>query len=92
MPLDLRMLIASKPGLTAPSLHDVQVQADAAILMRGVKGPGRRHDAEFLDELAGQGLFRRFAGLYMSAGHIPTFSVRLMGCTQSQEYASIANE
>ena len=86
------MLIAPKPWATAPSRHDVQVQADAAVLVRGVKGPGRRHDAEFLDELARQRILRRFARFQMSAGYIPTFSVGFMGCTQSQQYASIAHD
>lgn len=52
MPSNLRMLIAAKLGFTAPSRDDVQMQAHVAILMRRVKRPARRHDAEFLPELA----------------------------------------
>ena len=92
MPSDLRMLIPSQLGVTAPACHDVQVQTDAAILMRRVKRPRRGHDAEFFDELAGQRILRHFAGFQMSAGHIPAFSVRFMTCTESQQYASMAHD
>jgi hypothetical protein len=55
------MLIASQLRPAAPSRHDVEVQADAAILMRGVKPPGRCRDAQFLGKLAAQRILRRFA-------------------------------
>jgi hypothetical protein len=84
------MLIASKLGFTTPSPHDVQVQPDVPILMRGVKRPGRRRNAEFLHELTAQRILRRFACFQMPTGHIPTSCVRFAGRTQSEQDASIA--
>ena len=92
MPLDPRMLIASPVGPAAPARHDIQMQADIAIFMRGVKGPGRRHDAELLDEFPRQRSLGRFACMQMPARHIPTSSVSFVGGTQSQQYAFIAHD
>ena len=90
MPSNLRMLVPSKLRFTAPSRHDIQMQTDVAILMRGVKRPGRRRDAKFLSELAAQRVLGRFACFQMATGHIPTPCVRLAGSAQSQQDASIA--